>query len=78
VIRPQSTGVFAGLGGPFTLARGRDFETAHLDNVLHPQITDTPAAIDSLTRRWEAIRSEALPRALSLELMREAASTWQT
>jgi transcriptional regulator with XRE-family HTH domain len=77
-IVPASTGVFAGLGGPFTLARGRDFETAHLDNVLRPQVADGTEAIDSLTRRWEAIRSEALPRVLSLELMREAANTWQT
>jgi len=77
-IVPASTGVFAGLGGPFTLARGRDFETAHLDNVVHPQVTDAREAIDSLTRRWEAIRGEALPRRLSLKLIKEVAEQWQT
>jgi hypothetical protein len=35
-------------------------------------------AIDKLIRRWEAIRGEALPRPLSIKLIREVAETWQT
>lgn len=75
---PASAGGHAGLGGAFTLAKARDFEAAHLDNPLQAQITGRRDDIDSLTRSWEAIRGEALPRALSLDLIKEVARTWQT
>jgi transcriptional regulator with XRE-family HTH domain len=75
---PSSAGVHAGLGGAFTLARARDFDAAHLDSPLQAQITGRRDDIDSLTRRWEAIRGESLPRALSLKLIEDVAKTWQT
>ncbi|GAA0504304.1 transcriptional regulator [Paractinoplanes deccanensis] len=75
---PASAGMHAGLGGAFTLAKSRDFEAAHLDNPLRAQITDRRDDIDSLTRRWEAVRGDALPRVLSLALIEEVAKAWQT
>jgi transcriptional regulator with XRE-family HTH domain len=75
---PATAGVHAGLGGPFTLARTRDFEIAHLDGPLLSQITDRPGEIDSLVRLWEAIRGDALSRTQSLDLIKEVAKTWQT
>ncbi|MEU4245264.1 DUF5753 domain-containing protein [Actinoplanes sp. NPDC026619] len=77
-VAPSSAGVHGGLGGAFTLAKARDFDAAHLDSPLHAQITGRRDDIDSLTRRWEAIRGESLPRALSLELIEDVAKSWQT
>ncbi|MFF5291514.1 Scr1 family TA system antitoxin-like transcriptional regulator [Paractinoplanes globisporus] len=58
---PASAGVHAGLAGAFTLATARDFDAARLDSPLRAQITGRRDDIDSFTRRWEAIRGEALP-----------------
>jgi transcriptional regulator with XRE-family HTH domain len=77
-IVPSTAGAYAGLAGAFVLAKGRDFETAHMDGPLQAQIVDRSAAIDRLAGRWEAIRGEALPRTLSAELIKEAANKWQT
>jgi transcriptional regulator with XRE-family HTH domain len=75
---PAVVGVHAGLGGPFTVARARDFEIAHLDGPLLAQITDRSGDIDSLIRLWEAIRGDALSRAQSLDLIKEVAKIWLT
>jgi transcriptional regulator with XRE-family HTH domain len=77
-IVPTSAGVYAGLGGAFTLARARDFEAAHLDGPLQARVTGSSDDIDILTHMWEAIRSEALPRAQSLDLIKEMAEAWTT
>jgi transcriptional regulator with XRE-family HTH domain len=75
---PATVGAHAGMAGAFILAKGPDFEAAHLDNPLNAQIVDRRDSIDRLIRRWEAVRGEALPRTLSIELIREVAKTWQT
>lgn len=75
---PASTGAHAGLAGPFILAKGADFEAAHLDNPLHAQIIDQRVGVDKLARRWEAIRGEALPRSQTIELIKEVGAKWQT
>ena len=75
---PAAAGSYAGLAGPFILAKGRDFETAHLDTSWQAQIVDRREAVDSLIDRREAIRGEALPRGLFLDLIKEAAKSWQT
>jgi transcriptional regulator with XRE-family HTH domain len=77
-IVPTSAGAYAGLAGALTLAKGRDFETANLDLPWQSQIVDRSDAIDSLIRRWEAIRGDALPRTQSVDLIGEVAKTWQT
>jgi transcriptional regulator with XRE-family HTH domain len=74
---PGSAGGHAGLAGPFILAKCRDFEVAHLDNSLRADIVDRHDSVDTLTRKWEAIRGEALPRAQSREQIEKAARRWQ-
>jgi len=75
---PASAGAHAGLSGPFILAKGRDFEAAHLDNSLQAQVIDRRDAVDALVRKWEAIRGEALSRTQSFDVIKEAARAWQT
>ncbi|WP_329111192.1 DUF5753 domain-containing protein [Micromonospora sp. NBC_01699] len=74
---PRDIGMYPGLGGPFTIAEmpegGR---IAHVDSQAEAQIVEKPSKIATLERRWERIRGEALPRAQSLELIREAAASW--
>jgi transcriptional regulator with XRE-family HTH domain len=75
---PAEAGAYAGLAGAFALAKGHDFETAQLETPWQSQVSDQQNAIDSLIRRWEAIRSEALPRAQSIELIKRVGTAWQT
>ncbi|GAA2621275.1 helix-turn-helix domain-containing protein [Paractinoplanes durhamensis] len=74
---PSSAGAHAGLAGAFTLAKARDFEAAHLDGQLDAQITGHRDEIDRLSRTWEQIRGESLPKGLSLRLIEDVAKTWQ-
>ena len=74
---PAAAGAHPGLAGPFILGKGHDFEVAHVDNNLHAQIVDRRAAVDTLIRKWEAIRGEALPRTQTIDRIREVAPTWQ-
>ena len=53
-------------------------EAAHLDNSLRAQIVDRREAVDTLVRKWEAIRGEALSRTQSIEMIKEAAERWMT
>ncbi|MEU7616988.1 helix-turn-helix transcriptional regulator [Micromonospora rifamycinica] len=74
---PAEAGMHAGLAGPFILARTPEGgEVAHLDTPLRAQVTDRPDDVDSLQRRWENLRGEALPRRASRELIRELAKSW--
>jgi transcriptional regulator with XRE-family HTH domain len=75
---PADAGAYGGLGGPFTLAKGREFEAAHIDGPLRAQITGRPDDLDRLGRRWEAIRGVALPRSQSLNLIKELAESWRS
>jgi transcriptional regulator with XRE-family HTH domain len=75
---PAAAGSYAGLAGPFILAKGRDYETAHLDTPWQAQIVDRRDAVDSLIKRWEAIRGEALPWKHSIDLIKEVAESWRT
>ncbi|MEV0152208.1 helix-turn-helix transcriptional regulator [Micromonospora sp. NPDC050686] len=74
---PSEAGAHAGLAGPFILARTAEgTEVTHLDNQLRAQVTDNPEDVDTLQRKWEAVRGEALPRRASRELVRELAKSW--
>ncbi|MER5333095.1 helix-turn-helix transcriptional regulator [Micromonospora sp. NPDC002717] len=74
---PAEVGVHAGVAGPFILAGYADGGwVAHLDSPLRAQVLDRAEEIASLHRRWESVRSEALPRRQSLTLMQEVAKTW--
>ncbi|SCL38940.1 Helix-turn-helix domain-containing protein [Micromonospora pallida] len=74
---PASAGLYLGKAGAFILAEMPDgSRVAHVDTQLNAQIVSGPADIASLGKAWEAVRSEALPRRQSLDLIKEAAKTW--
>ncbi|KWV30690.1 DUF5753 domain-containing protein [Micromonospora rifamycinica] len=76
-IVPRETTAYPGLNGPFTIADLSDgTRVAHVDSQAHAQIIEQPSQLGTLERRWERIRSEALPRGRSVELLREAARAW--
>jgi transcriptional regulator with XRE-family HTH domain len=76
-IVPSDVGAHVGLAGPFIMAKGPDGrELAHLDTPLQAYVVDRAEAIDSLHRRWECIRTEALPHRASMDLIKEVAKSW--
>ncbi|PWR06285.1 hypothetical protein DKT68_22975 [Micromonospora acroterricola] len=76
-IVPLSAGMYPGLGGPFTLAELPDGgRVAHIDSQAPAQITEQTVELATLERRWECVRGEALSRTQSLDLIREAATSW--
>jgi hypothetical protein len=76
-IVPMSTGMYPGLGGPFTIAElPEGNRVVHVDSQAEAQIIERTTDIATLERRWECVRGEALSRAHSLDLIREAAASW--
>ncbi|RKR85896.1 hypothetical protein BDK92_0110 [Micromonospora pisi] len=74
---PMSVGMYPGHGGPFILAELPDGgRAAHADSQAEAQILTQPEHVATLERRWERIRGEALSRSQSLDLLREAATSW--
>ncbi|GAB1689468.1 DUF5753 domain-containing protein [Krasilnikovia sp. M28-CT-15] len=75
---PTTAGAYAGLAGPFVITKGDEFEVAMVDTPWPVQVLHRRDAVDSLIRRWEAIRGEALPRTQSIDLIKEVREQWQT
>ncbi|MGI5214413.1 helix-turn-helix domain-containing protein [Plantactinospora sp. CA-290183] len=77
LVVPTGIGMYVGLAGPLALAglEGNSW-IGYLDNLLRGQIITHADEIDSLQEAWECIRSEALPRQQSLNLIKEAAQKW--
>ncbi|MFI6759793.1 Scr1 family TA system antitoxin-like transcriptional regulator [Micromonospora sp. NPDC050417] len=76
---PADAGGHAGLAGGFILAKGPlGGGAAHLDDPLQARVVTQQADIDRLEAVWESIRAVALPTALTLDLLKEVAPTWQT
>ncbi len=75
-IVPATVGMYPGLGGPIILAELPDGgHVAHVDSQARAQIINQASDVATLVRRWERIRGEALSRAQSLDLIREAAAS---
>jgi transcriptional regulator with XRE-family HTH domain len=71
---PYSVGVHAGTAGPFVIAGFDDAPSiVYLDTAVVGQIVETPGLVDEVTLVWEALRSEALPRAASRDLIAKIA-----
>ena len=74
---PHSTGAHEGLAGAFVIA---DFANApsivYLETALTGLVVERPEDVSAVTLRYETLKNEALPRAASLELLREVAKTW--
>ncbi|MFI7302385.1 helix-turn-helix domain-containing protein [Micromonospora aurantiaca (nom. illeg.)] len=76
-VLPLQVGLHIGLSGPFTLARGAEGGwVASMECQLTTSVIDGDADVATLLSRWEMIRSEALPRRQSLELLKEVATSW--
>ncbi|KKJ94533.1 helix-turn-helix transcriptional regulator [Micromonospora sp. HK10] len=74
---PKDVSLHIGLTGPFTLARGADGGwIGYLENQLGGTVVDNDDDLATLLSRWEAVRSEALPRRQSIELMKEVMTSW--
>lgn len=76
-IVPLTAGMYPGLGGPFTIAELPDGgRVGHVDSQARAHIIEQTEELVTLDRRWERVRGEALSRAQSLDLIREAATSW--
>ncbi|MFI7576553.1 helix-turn-helix transcriptional regulator [Micromonospora sp. NPDC049497] len=74
---PADAGMYLGLAGQFIIAELPDGErVAYADNQLKAQIVDAPADVAKLSKTWEIVRNEALPRRKSIERIKEAAKSW--
>ncbi|MGW0435408.1 helix-turn-helix domain-containing protein [Micromonospora sp. NPDC003197] len=70
-------GIYLGFAGQFIIAELPDGgRVAYADNQLRAQIMDDSMDIARLTKTWEAIRSIALPRRQSIDLIKDVAKTW--
>jgi transcriptional regulator with XRE-family HTH domain len=69
---PASTGEHAGLLGGFVIA-DLDGGIVYLETSAEAQITDSPAIVTHVTFRFDSLRSEALPRAASRDLIMKVA-----
>lgn len=74
---PADVGLHAGLSGPLSLAHMPDGSwIGYLENQLGGDVVHRPADLDTLFQRWESVRTEALSRRQSLDLIKEAANQW--
>jgi transcriptional regulator with XRE-family HTH domain len=74
---PADVSLHIGLTGPFTLARGGDGGwVGYLENQLGGTVIDNDDGVAILLSRWESVRSEALPRRQSIELMKDVMTSW--
>ncbi|MEW2431487.1 DUF5753 domain-containing protein [Micromonospora sp. NPDC047644] len=77
LVVPRDVGMYPGLGGGFIVAELPDgSQVAHIDSQVRAQILNGAADVATLNHRWERIRSEALSRQQSLDLIRKAAGSW--
>ena len=71
---PYSVGAHPGMLGHFVIAGLDDTASVvYLDTAAQGQIVETPSVVEQVTLTWEALRSEALPRGASRELITKIA-----
>jgi transcriptional regulator with XRE-family HTH domain len=74
---PDEVSMHVGLTGPFSLARLPEHKwVAEMENQLGGVVIDRDEDVDTLMSRWEMVRSEALPRRQSIELMKDVVTSW--
>jgi len=75
---PASAGAHAGLLGAFVVADlGGSAGMVYLETAAEGQIADSPAVVAHVVFRFDSLRSEALPRAASRDLiMKVAGERW--
>jgi transcriptional regulator with XRE-family HTH domain len=74
---PYSVGAYEGVNGAFVIA---DFASApsivYLETALTGLVVERPEDVAAVTLTYDTLKSEAMPRAASVELLREVAKTW--
>lgn len=74
---PLAAGAHQGMSGNFVIADFADAPPAvYQDTAARGQIIEDADDIAAVTTMWDTLNSEALPRAASVELVKEAAKTW--
>ena len=73
---PLGAGAYAGLAGPLEIAVCAGKEVAYVDHTMSGEIFERAEDVAVLTRVWESLRSEALPKRQSVDLMAEIAKSW--
>lgn len=72
---PADAGLHVGLSGPIALAMSADGSwIGDLENQLAGLVVNDEESIATLLARWESVRSVALPRNLSIALLKEVES----
>lgn len=74
---PRDVGAHEGLAGSFVIA---DFANTpsivYLETALTGMTVERPEDVTAVTLAYDTLKTEALPRAASLELLREVAKAW--
>jgi transcriptional regulator with XRE-family HTH domain len=72
---PLSVGAHCGLAGAFAIAAEADGSprAAYIDGITEGYIGETPPVLAEVCAAFDALRSEALPRGASLDLIRRTA-----
>jgi transcriptional regulator with XRE-family HTH domain len=76
VVVPYAVGSYPGLNGPIALATAGGRNVGFLDGPLDGEVIEDPDQVATLEEIWEAIRGYALPRRPSLDMITEAAESW--
>ncbi len=74
---PRSVGAYEGLRGPFVLASfasGPDIVLQ--DAAVYGSVVESDAGVAAARAAWEAIKSEALSRSASIDLIEKVAEQW--
>ncbi|HEY3953479.1 MAG TPA: helix-turn-helix transcriptional regulator [Streptosporangiaceae bacterium] len=75
---PVATGANAGLGGSFCMASGDGAPEVLLMETVEDVTTETRSHVRRAAHMFVRVQADALPRAASLALIREAAEQWKT
>ncbi|WP_323373816.1 DUF5753 domain-containing protein [Plantactinospora alkalitolerans] len=74
---PTATGLYSGLAGAFIVADLPDCNrVGYVDNQLTAQVVTRNEDVANLGVSWDAVHGEALPRAQSLDLLKEVTKSW--
>jgi len=74
---PASTGAHDGVNGSFAIADYADaLGMAYLETAMTGMIVEDPDQVATLNLIYSGLNTEALPRAASVELIKEVAKTW--
>ena len=76
-IIPRGAGAHEGVNGAFIIADCKNAPSAvYLETALTGLVVDKPEDVAAITLVYETLRGEALPRAGSLEMLKEVAKSW--